>query len=463
MARLITCTPKRFLAIVRSNSYLYPPQTRHSKLQTGEQFEVTASSVSEKRTSLERFRLKKALKTLGKKEGRGTELVSLFVPPGRQIAEVMSMLRQEYGTASNIKSDTTRKNVQDAITKVMQRLKLFKEVPNNGLVIFSGAIPQNGPGSERMETYVIAPPKPINIYLYRCDPKFHTEHLEDQLREEEAYGILVIDSTDTTIATLEGNRLQIIREETSGIPGKHRAGGQSARRFERLREANLLAYFKRVGNHANDIFLPIPNLHGLIIGGPGSTKSDFQKGDFLNYMLKQKILDTVDTAYTGEQGIEEVVARAPEILKRVRYVEEKKIVQDFLYQIGHDTGLATYGQEDVKKALEAGAVQTLLLSEGLNTLRVTVKCSACGLEQQEILKESALPQFQQSLIGQSCSNCKAPSLSVVEDRDLIDDFAELAEQAGASVEIISIESEEGQMLKNSFGGIAAILRFKSSS
>ncbi len=422
-----------------------------------------SESSTAKRTSLERFRLKKALATLGKKEGRGTELVSLFVPPGKQVAEVMSMLRQEYGTASNIKSDTTRKNVQDAITKVMQRLKLFKEVPNNGLVIFSGAIPQNGPGSERMETYVITPPKPINIYLYRCDPKFHTEYLEDQLREEEAYGIMVIDSTDTTIATLEGNRLQIIREETSGIPGKHRAGGQSARRFERLREANLLAYFKRVGNHANDIFLSIANLRGLIIGGPGSTKYDFQKGDFLNYMLKQKILDAVDTAYTGEQGIEEVVARAPEILKRVRYVEEKKIVQDFLYQIGHDTGLATYGQEDVKKALEAGAVQTLLLSEGLSTLRVTVKCSACGSEQQEILKESSFPQFQQSLIGQPCSNCKAPSLSVIEDRDIIDDFAELAEQAGASVEIISIESEEGQMLKNSFGGIAAIMRFKLSS
>jgi len=424
---------------------------------------VTTSSVSEKRTSLERFRLKKALGTLSKKEGRGTELVSLFVPPGKQVAEVMNMLRQEYGTASNIKSDTTRKNVQDAITKVTQRLKLFREVPKNGLVIFSGAIPQNGPGSERMETYVITPPKPINVYLYRCDPKFHTEYLEEQLKEEEAFGIVVIDSAETTIARLEGTRLQIVREETSGIPGKHRAGGQSARRFERLREANLLAYFKRVGGHANNIFLAIPNLKGLIIGGPGPTKYDFEKGDFLNYMLKQKILDTVDTAYTGVQGIEEVVERAPEILKKVRYVEEKKAMQDFLYQIGHDTGLYTYGQEEVRRALEAGTVQTLLLSEGLGIVRATVKCNACGYEHQVTMKESAIPQFEQSLIGQPCPNCKVSSLSTVETRDLIDDFAELAEQVGANVEIVSTESEEGQMLKNSFGGIAAILRFKLAS
>jgi len=420
----------------------------------------TSSSTSTKRTSLERFRLKKALETLSKKEGRATELVSLYVPPGRQIGEVMGMLRQEYGTASNIKSDTTRKNVQDAITKVQQRLKLFKEVPKNGLVIFAGVIPQNGLGSERMETYVITPPEPIYVYLYRCDPKFHTEYLQEQLREKETYGIMVIDSTASTIATLEGNRLQIVREETSGVPGKHRAGGQSARRFERLREANLLTYYKRVGEHANEIFLSIPTLKGLIIGGPGPTKYDFEKGDFLNYQLKQKILDTVDTAYTSEQGVEEVVEHAPEILKKVRYVEEKRIMQDFLYHIGHDTGLATYGENEVKRALEAGAVQTLLLSEGLNIVRATVKCSSCGYERQETMKETVVLPFEQSLVGQPCPECSSPSLTVAETRDIIDDFADLAEQVGASVEVISIETEEGQMLKNSFGGIAAVLRFK---
>jgi len=422
---------------------------------------VTTTTTT-KRTSLERFRLREALETLKKKEGRGTELVSLYVPPGRQIGEVMNMLRQEYGTASNIKSDTTRKNVQDAITKVQQRLKMFKEVPKNGLVIFAGAIPQNGPGSERMETYVITPPEPINIYLYRCDPKFHIEYLEEQLREKETYGIIVIDSTAATLATLEGNRLQIVREETSGVPGKHRAGGQSARRFERLREANLLSYFKRVGGHANDIFLQIPTLKGLIIGGPGPTKYDFEKGDFLNYMLQEKILDTVDTAYTSEQGVDEVMDKAPEILKKVRYVEEKKLIQRFLYEIGHDTGLVTYGEEDVKRALEAGAVDTLLLSEDLNIVRATVKCSNCGYERQETMREPALPTFEQSFVGQPCPKCESPSLSVAETRDIIEDFADLAEQVGAQVEVISTQTEEGQMLKNSFGGIAAVLRFKLS-
>jgi peptide chain release factor subunit 1 len=409
---------------------------------------------------LELFRLKKTLNTLASKEGRGTELVSLYVPPGKQISEVTNMLRDEYGTASNIKSTTTRKNVQDAIVKVQQRLKLFKEAPENGLVIFCGAIPQNGAGSERIETYVIIPPEPIHIYLYRCDARFHTEHMQELLREKETYGILLIDASATTLATLQGRRLEIVREFTSGVPGKTRAGGQSARRYERLREMRLQEYFRRVGEHANETFLPIENLKGLIIAGPGPTKYDFEKGDYLNYMLKDKVIDIIDTAYVEEQGVKEVVDKAPEIMRKIRYIEEKQIVQQFLYEVGHDTGMTTYGEEEVRRALEAGAVRTLLLSEGLDVIRVKVKCNACGYEEQQTMKSQMLTSFEQSLFGKPCPKCKAPALGIAETQELIENFAQLAEYTNTDIEMISGETEEGQMLKNSFGGIAAILRFK---
>jgi peptide chain release factor subunit 1 len=403
------------------------------------------------------------LETLAAKEGRGTELVSLYVPPGRQISEVVSMLKQEYGTASNIKSTTTRKNVQDAIVKVKQRLKLFKKVPENGLVIFCGAIPQNGPGSERIETYVIPPPEPVQVYLYRCDSRFHTEHLQEFLKAKETYGIIVIDASATTYAVLRGKRLEIMEKITSGVPGKFRAGGQSARRFERQREAKLLSYFKRIGEHADKIFVPLSDLKGLIIGGPGPTKYDFQKGSHLHYTLKDKIMATIDTAYVDEQGVEEVVESSPEVLRRIRYVEEKRIMQGFLYEIGHDTGLATYGENEVRRSLKSGIVKTLLLSEDLDVVRVTAKCTSCGYSKQETMKNHLLPDFEQSLDGKPCPKCNVPTFAVVDSKGLIDELAELAEETGTDVEILSVETEEGQMLKDAFGGIAAILRYKSSN
>ena len=415
---------------------------------------------SKKKTSLELFRLRKILSTLGKKEGRATELITIYVPPGKQISDAVTMLRTEYGTASNIKSTSTRKNVQEAIVKVQQRLKLFKAPPKNGLVIFCGAIPQNGAGSERMETYVLVPPEPISLYLYRCDSRFHTEHLQELLRDKENYGILLIDTSGATIATLSGKKLKIVRQLHSGVPGKTRAGGQSARRYERLRAMRLNEYFARVANHANDIFLPMDNLKGLILAGPGPTKYDFDKGDYLNYMLKKKIIDTMDTAYVEEQGVKEVVEKAPEIMRKVRYIEEKEIMQKFLYEVGHDTGLITYGETEVRRALEAGSVRILLLSEALVTIRVTISCGACDFKENKTLQKHKLHELEESLNGKQCANCNAQSLSITNTQDLIDTLADLAESSNTDVEVISSETEEGQMLKKAFGGIAAMLRFK---
>jgi peptide chain release factor subunit 1 len=418
-----------------------------------------------KKTSLELFRLRKTLNSLASKEGSHTELITLYVPPGKQISDALNLLRDEYGTASNIKSNVTRKNVLDAIVKAQQKLKLFKDPGEKGIVIFCGALPQEGggPGTERMESYVIIPPEPIRVFLYRCDSRFHTEHLQEMLREKETYGILLVDASDATIATLQGKRLEIVRKMHSGVAGKTRAGGQSARRYERLRDMQLNEYFTRVGAHANEAFLPIDTLKGIIVGGPGPTKYDFEKGDYLNYMLKNKIIDTIDTAYVEEQGVKEVVDKAPEIMRKVRYIEEKEIMQKFLYEVGHDTGMITYGEAEVRRLLQAGAVRLLIMSESLDLVRVTVKCSACGYEEQRTLKSQEVASFEQSLVGKPCPKCTAPSLAVVDKKDVVDDLAELAELANTDVEIISGETEEGQMLKNAFGGIAAMLRFKLQS
>jgi len=222
----------------------------------------------------------------------------------------------------------------------------------------------------------------------------------------------------------------------------------------------VLEFFKRIGRHADEIFLAFPDLKGVILGGPGPTKYDFEKGGHLDYRLKEKTIAVIDTAYTGEQGVKEIVDKAPEIIKNVRYIQERKVVQSFLYEIGHDTGLATYGEREVRMALQSGIVDTLLLSEILETTRVKVQCSSCGYTSEETMRTTEVPDFEQSLSGKPCPKCGVPTLQMVEEKDIIEELAELAEKADSKVEIISTETEEGQMLKKSFGGIAATLRYK---
>ncbi len=412
------------------------------------------------RSAILQYKVKRVLDTLSSKEGRGTELITLYVPPNRQIHEAMTNLREEYGTASNIKSRTTRKNVQDAIERVMQKLKLFREPPPNGIAIFCGAIPQNGPGSERMEIYVLEPPEPINVYFYRCDNKFHLAPLQEVLREKEVYGVILIDANDATIATLHGKNLTINGEYRSGVGGKHKTGGQSARRFERIREQEIGKYFTRVGSHADEILLNTQGLKGIIIGGPGPTKYDFTEGDHLNYMLKQKVLATVDTSYTGKNGVEEVIAKSSDILQNVRYSEEKKAVQEFLYEIGHDTGLAVYGEDVVRRYLRERVVDTVLLSEKLLRLHVFVKCGQCDYQRDVIILPSSSIKYEQDLASEKCPRCSNQSLGIEVTKDLVDEFIEMAEQANAKLELISSETDEGVMLLKSFGGIAAVLKYK---
>ena len=413
--------------------------------------------------SVSRFKLKRTLETLASKEGRGTELISLYVPPEKRIHEVMTNLREEYGTASNIKSRVTRKNVQEAIEKVQQRLKLFKTPPPNGLVMFCGAIPYGAPGNEKMEIYTLEPPEKINVYFYRCDSRFHLEPLFDMMREKDTYGILVIDTNEATLATLRGQTMNVLKEFTSGIPGKHRAGGQSARRFERLREASVNEYFKRVASHTNDMIGQIPDLRGLLLGGPGPTKYDFEEGDYLNYVLKQKIIATIDTSYVSERGVEEVVEKSQDLLKGVRYMEEKRVVQKFLYELGHETGLASYGETQVRRHLNAGLVDTLLLSEKLDRLHVLMRCKTCGDTEDALIARAGLTKFEQELLSKQCRKCGNTTLVIESTQNLLDEFVEIAERSSVNLEVISTETEEGIMLLESFGGIAAVLRYRPSS
>ena len=406
--------------------------------------------------------MKRTLEMLASKEGRGTELITLYVPPERRIHEVMANLREEYGTASNIKSRTTRKNVLEAIERTIQRLKLFKEPPPNGLVIFCGAIPHGGPGTEKMETYVLEPPEPINVYFYRCDAKFHIEPLLAMATERDAFGVIVIDSADAVVAMVRGQRMEILQQMSSGIPGKHRAGGQSARRFERIREQAMNDYFHRIAKHSYELLNKIPGLKGIIVGGPGPTKYDFTEGDYLNYMLKEKILATVDTSYVGEQGVEEIINKSQDVLKGVRYLEEKKLVQKFLYEIGHDTGLGVYGETQVRKYLNAGVVDLLLVSEKMTIMHIYTKCKNCGAVDDALIPQAGFVKFEQDLMSTACKKCNSAALAVDETKDLVDELIEIAEKASANVAVISTETDEGVMLKDSFGGIAAILRYKVS-
>lgn len=412
-----------------------------------------------KADSVRLYKVRKLISELSNKEGRGTELVSLYIPPKKPIHEAIANLREEWGTAGNIKSDTTRNHVQDALTRAMQRLKLYKTPPDTGLVVFSGALPTNGPGSEVINVWEIVPPKPVTQYLYQCDDHFHVEWLKDMLRDEKVFGLLAIDSSEVGLGILSGGSLEIVDIMTSGISGKTRKGGQSARRYERGREMELTYFFNRVGEHATRTFIDSNKITGLIVGGPGPTKEDFLKGEYLHYELQKKVVAVLDLGYSGREGVRELVEKAGDILKDVRLVEEKRLVQKFLGEVNKQGGLAVYGLPRVIEALQKASADVVLVSDDIDMIRLSGACKKCGTVKTQTVSASKKIQERQEMSVAPCTNCGATDYDFAET-DIVDVLEEMAFQGGSKVEVISSGTEEGSMFKT-FGGVAALLRYRS--
>jgi peptide chain release factor subunit 1 len=422
---------------------------------------MNTNSSQSKWDSVKRYRLTKMLNELSSITGHGTELVTVYIPPRRQIFDIISQLRNEAGTASNIKSDLTRTHVQDALSRTIEHLKLFKETPENGIVVFCGAIPTGkGIGTEKIELYSVTPPKPVQINLYRCDDHFWTDHLKDMMKDDKAIGILAIDTQEAGLGILTGDRWEVIDSLTSGVAGKHRQGGQSARRFERLRDNELNEYYHRIGEHSQKVFINQFNVKGIIVGGPGPTKENFLKEEYLDYRLQNNVIATLDTSYSGDEGVREIIDKVNDrgVMTEYRLMEEKRIIKRFMSEVHSGKGLGIYGLSDVIRSLKNGTVEMVIVTDDINYMHFQAKCKRCGNVQEKFVERHDLQKLKQEIISRPCPSCNTIDLESTEE-DIVDYLEELAIMTGAKLEVISAKTEEGTQLA-SLGKIGAILRFK---
>ena len=353
--------------------------------------------------------LENVLEELSKHKGRQTELISVYIPASYDVNAVQRQLEAEKSTAKNIKSTATRKNVGEALDKIVRFLKDFKKTPENGMAIFAGNVSKQE-GQSDMQLWDVEPPQPLKMRLYRCDKEFVLDVLQEQMEIDEVYGLLVMDRKEATIGILEGKRIEMLHKMSSGIPSKVRAGGQSSQRFHRITEGLTKDFYKRIAEEVKKIFFENKKLKGILIGGPVPTKDEFLDGKYLQTQLQEKVIGVKDIGNTDESGLKDLVTASQDVLAEQEVIHEKKILEKFFETLGEKPYLAVRGEEDTKHALKYGAVETLLISK-------------------EISKKIS--------------------------RELI----EIAKSTGSEVEIISTDNSEGEQFLN-LSGIGGILRFR---
>ncbi len=386
------------------------------------------------------YLFKKQLRKLQEFRGSGTELISVYIAAGSPIHEMGNKLRTEMSQASNIKSKSTKLNVTGALERLLNYLKIYKKTPENGIAVFAGNISDN-PAKIDIQVFSVDPPEVLNVGAYRCDSKFFLEPLERMLESTDSYGVVVMDGREATLAVVKGTNINVVKKLASMAHAKVRKGGQSARRYERLIEEQIEKYYKRVGEAMDDAFLN--RVKAVIVGGPGPTKEFFMKMKPFNYQIE--VLGVVDTGYTDEYGVREVLSKSEGILAQQEAVKERVLVERFINEVVHD-GLATYGEKQVREAILAKQADKVLLSEGLEHTSATYADSK-GNEIQKIFREKPPEEIE--------------GMKLKSQEPLIEELSDLARANNIEVEIISTNTAEGAQFMTGFAGVGAFLRYKS--
>ncbi|KAF7731742.1 Polypeptide release factor (eRF1) in translation termination [Apophysomyces ossiformis] len=410
--------------------------------------------------NVEIWKMKKLIKNLEAARGNGTSMISLIIPPKDQISRVGKMLADEYGTASNIKSRVNRLSVLSAITSTQQRLKLYTRVPNNGLVVYCGTIVTEE-GKEKKVNIDFEPHKPINTSLYLCDNKFHTEALSELLEADAKFGFIIMDGNGALFGTLSGNTRDVIHKLQVDLPKKHGRGGQSALRFSRLREEKRHNYVRKVAELAVNFFITADkvNVAGLVLAGSADFKTELSQSDMFDQRLQAKVVKVVDVSYGGENGFNQAIELSAESLSNVKFIQEKKLIQAYFDEISQDTGKYCFGVEDTLKALELGAVESLIVWENLDINRYVLR-DAAGAE--HVFHPTKQEEKDRSFMADNTPEATAANaeMEVVECRPLLEWFAEKYKDFGATLEFVTNRSQEGSQFVKGFGGIGGILRYR---
>jgi peptide chain release factor subunit 1 len=398
-----------------------------------------------------KYEFRRVIEELEEYEGSGTQLVTIYVPDDKQLSDVVAHVTQEHSEASNIKSKSTRTNVQDALTSIKDRLRYYDTAPENGMVLFSGAVDSGGGQTEMVTRVLESPPDPVQSFRYHCDSSFLTEPLEEMLADKGLFGLVVLDRREANVGWLKGKRVEPVKSASSLVPGKQRKGGQSAQRFARLRLEAIDNFYQEVAGMANDLFVPERHeLDGILVGGPSPTKDEFLDGDYLHHELQDLVVDKFDVAYTDESGLHDLVDAAQDALADQEVMKDKAQMEEFFEEL-HRGEKATYGFGQTRQNLMMGSVDRLLLSEDLRSDVVTYECPEGHTEFETVDPRHDAPDHR-------CSECGAAA-ERTDREDAVEHLMTLAGQRGTETKFISTDFEKGEQLMDAFGGVAGILRY----
>ncbi len=249
------------------------------------------------------------------------------------------------------------------------------------------------------------------------------------LEEEwEPMAIVLLDHSHARLYMISSSVIQDTKKMHKDIMNKHKKGGWSQMRFQRLRKGAIDQFFKEVSEYL-DSFLEKEKVRRIILAGPGSAKREFL--DYLPESISKNVIATIDEDINVPEG--QLISDSFENFFKKEREEESEMVANLRAEILKG-GLVAYGIEDTLSAVTEGRAELLLLSMGKRA--VGWKCEEC-----RIFKSGST---------ETCESCGKPVFRV----DVVEELVESAKSLGTTLEFV----KDNEFL-DELGGVAAFLRF----
>jgi len=166
------------------------------------------------------------------------------------------------------------------------------------------------------------------------------------------------------------------------------------------------------------------------------------------------VLGSVDVSYGGENGFNQAIELAADMLANVKFVQEKKLIGKFFEEISQDTNKYVFGIQDTLACLDMGAVDTLLVWENLDCDRYELLHPSGKVEIKFLTSEQA--KDTSHFKDKETSSDLEPQEKIA----LLEWLAANYKKFGCTLEFVTNKSQEGSQFCRGFGGVGGILRYQ---
>ncbi|CAK9199371.1 unnamed protein product [Sphagnum troendelagicum] len=174
--------------------------------------------------------------------------------------------------------------------------------------------------------------------------------------------------------------------------------------------------------------------NGLVLYTGMAKKKSLMDGILEPWLCISLMLSYV--SYGGENGFNQAIELSAEILANVKFIQEKRLIGKYFEEISQDTGKYVFGIEDTLKALEMGAVETLIVWENLEVNRYVLKNAVSG---ELVIKHLNREQeSDQSTFREAETQAE---LEVQEKLSLLEWFANVYKGFGCTLEFVTNKSQ----------------------